>query len=365
MAGGGTQTLKYIHNVSATARLGSVALAVALALSACARPSAGPAELAELPAARPTVEPSPAAAPTRPFAVGVRFLALRRGRDRPLPTTLWYPAVEEPAADPQPADPAAADPRPADPPADPRPADPAAARPRYRAPAAPGRFPVVLFSHGLHGLPEQYQQVIVRWVAAGFVVAAPAYPRTNRLTGRFDRGDVRHQPADAAHVIAEVLALDTRPADALAGRLVTDRVCAVGHSAGGYTTSGMFRAGRDARLRCGIVIAGAGLEAVGGDGRFGGPPAHLLFVHGDRDQAVPYRRGRACYDRVPWPKAFLTLRGQGHGDFLTPGRVGFSQTMAATTDFLRWMLYDDAAARQRLPYDGTLPGVASFTSALG
>ena len=314
-------------------RLAAAAFAAAASLTvlpACA--VAGPGEV--VPAA--AGDPGDSAAPSRTYAVGVRLLALRRGRDRPLPTTVWYPAVGEPGGE------ASAD-----------------------IDVAAGRFPVVLFSHGLHGVPEQYHELITRWASAGFVVAAPKYPHTNRLAGRFDRGDVRYQPADAAYVVAEVLRLDTRAGDPFAGRLATGRACAAGHSAGGYTTSGMFRAGRDARLGCGIVISGAGLESVGGDGRFDGPAARLLFVHGDGDPTVSYARGRATYDRVPWPKAFLTLRGQDHGTFLTPGRLGFVQTLATTTDFLRWTLYGDAEALRRLPADGTLPGVAVFVSTFG
>jgi dienelactone hydrolase len=317
-----------------TAVLALAAVLLAGGGAACARPVVpGPAIM---PAAAPAAEVTRSTAPAEHFAVGVRHLDLGRGPNRPLPTIIWYPALSEPGRTP--------------------PADPDMAL---------GRFPLVLFSHGLNSLPEEYQPLTTRWAAAGFVVAAPAYPFTHKGTHRFDRLDTRNQPADAAYVISQVARLDATPGDAFAGRLDTDRVCAAGHSAGGHTTSGMFTPGRDIRLRCGIVIAGAGLDAVGGDGRYRGPAAALLFVHGDNDTVVPYARGRAAYDRVPWAKAFLTLRGRGHGEFLSPNAIGFTQTLDTTTDFLRWALYGDATARHRLATDSWLPGVTTLSDALG
>jgi dienelactone hydrolase len=243
-------------------------------------------------------------APSVTFAVGIRTLALSRGSTRPLPTTVWYPALF-----------AGRD-----------------------APIATGRFPVVIYSHGLHSLPAYHAEIISRWVAAGFVVAAAAYPRTREGARRFSRADVRNQPADAWYVVRKVLALP-----AFAGHLDSTRIGAAGHSAGGYTTAGLFTAGHDRRLRGGIVIAGAGMA-----GAFAGPRAAMLFVHGTDDPTVPIEAARAAYDRVQWPKAFLALPGQDHGAYLTPGRPGFAQVLATTLDFLRWTLYDDPDARGRL-----------------
>lgn len=234
----------------------------------------------------------------------MRTLVLSRGRTRPLPTTVWYPAMY---AGPD-------------------------------APVAVGRFPLVVYSHGLRSLPAHHAEIITRWAAAGFVVAAPAYPRTRDGALRFSRADVRNQPADAWYVVRKVLAHPV-----FGGRVDATRIGAAGHSAGGYTTAGLFTAGHDPSLRGGIVIAGAGMA-----GAFAGRPAAVLFVHGTADRAVPIEAARAAYDRVPWPKAFLALPGQDHGRYLTPGQPGFTLVVSATLDFLRWRLYDDAAARGRL-----------------
>lgn len=291
------------------------AVLIPIALAACGQVAAAPAPGGTV-----------ARAPEGTYAVGVRTLLLHRGTTRPLPTIVWYPA-----------------------------AGPAGRAPQRDAPIAAGRFPLVLFSHGLHGLPTDHTQFTTRWARAGFVVAAPAYPYTNRDTRRFDRRDVRNQPADALHVIRWIGALAGRRGDPFAGRLDSRMVAAVGHSAGGFTTAGLFTAGHSERLRAGIVIAG-GMRDI-----FAGPPAALLFVHGAADPTVPVATGRSAYDKVPWPKAFLTLVGQGHGEYLTPGRAGFDQTAETMTDFLRWTLYGDAASRDRIPDDARRPGVTELS----
>ena len=45
-----------------------------------------------------------------------------------------------------------------------------------------------------------------------------------------------------------------------------------------------------------------------------GPPAPLLFNHGDQDHLLPTAFDRRTFDAAPWPKAFLTLRGEGRTD---------------------------------------------------
>ena len=302
------------------------------------------------PATVATSDPSPSAVrntPRQAYAVGVRQFVVDPGGPRPLPVTVWYPAAV-PATLPAPI-PAT------------RPAASAAAPDapvvRPGAPVAAGRFPVVIYSHGLRSLPEMYAPLITRWAAAGFVVAAPTFPRTNLRARHFTRDDVRNQPADGWRLIRHLVRLDTRRGDPLAGHLAVDRFAAAGHSAGGFTTAGMFTSGHAARLRSGIVLAGGELP-----GSFAGPVAPLLFVHGSADPTVPESVGRAAYVHVPGPAAFLSLTGQNHGEYLTPGHSGFPQVLATTTDFLRWTLYDDRAALHRLPTDAQLPGVTTLTS---
>jgi|HigsolmetaAR206D_1030411.scaffolds.fasta_scaffold00339_4 Predicted dienelactone hydrolase len=335
------------------ARVGAaLAAALAVALSGCsAGPQRSPTEAAPTSAAAtvpastgPVATGTPAAtaatgvpagtAPERRFAVGVRELAYDRGGDRPLPVTVWYPASGTPGT-----------------------------TPRTGSRIADGRFPVVLFSHGLGGRPTDYQVLLVCWAEAGFVVVAPTYPHTGRgAAGGVRVLDVVNQPADASYVLTEVLALDRRAGDPFRGHLATDRVAAAGHSAGGVTTIGLFTAGRDDRLDAGIVLAGT---ALGVGTAFSGPPAPLLFVHGQRDEVVAYRAGKAAYDRVPWPKAMLTFPEGDHGrTLLRDDGPAASVVVGTTVEFLRWTLYGDPRAKRRLPKQAAQGGVATLDDRL-
>jgi dienelactone hydrolase len=263
--------------------------------------------------ARTLVTPPAGAAPKTPFQVRERQLRFSRGSDRPLTTTVWYPA-------------------------------------------APGPFPLVLFSHGLTSQPRAYAALLKAWARAGFVVAAPAYPHTSYGVADYDPVDVVNQPVDASFVITHMIALSAEEGDPLAGRINTGRVAAAGHSAGGTTTIGMFSGNRDDRLVAGVVLAGRQIFGA----PFAGPPAALLFVHGKLDKTVPYADGLAAFRTVPWSRAMMAVTEGGHVAITKD----FGPVIATTTDFLRWSLYGDAAARSRLRADATGAGVASWTDQL-
>ncbi|BFU42558.1 hypothetical protein KRMM14A1004_07950 [Krasilnikovia sp. MM14-A1004] len=325
----------------------------------------------------------PSAIPDGPrYAVGVRTLKLSRGADRPLRTLLFYPAVGvprpipataptsasptattpaptassadvslfglPPAASPSPTAAASSGPSRAEPcPASP-PGAPATALPgEPMAAPARGRFPLVLFSHGLAGTPERYAPAAATWAAAGFVVAVPAFPHTCAGAPRFRRSDIVHQPDDARYVLQQIRRLDRRPDDPLYGRIDRNRVAAVGHSAGGYTTTGLFTARHPEWLRAGVVIAGWRAP-----GAFAGRPAAMLFLQGDADHVVPLSLGRAAFDAVPWPKSYVLIPRAHHAGYMLPGRYGWRQMNAIVTDFLRWTLTRDDGARWRLPASG-------------
>lgn len=294
-----------------------VALFVAAAsvggtLASCsAVPAAQPAGTAAPPSAAATPTPAHSAipagsatpatgtAPSERFAVKVRKLQFSRGGDRPLPTTIWYPAGGD------------------------------------------GPFPVIVFSHGLGSQPSDYSDLLTRWARAGFVVAAPAYPHTSAGVADFDVIDLINQPDDASYVLTRVLALDQKDGDPLRGRLDVDHVAAAGHSGGGITTLGLLTGDRDDRLAAAVVLSGRQVLPA----PFTGPAAPVLFVHGKLDTTVRYAEGLAAFNAVPWPRAMLTVPDGGHAP--TSGK-DLDLVAAATIDFWRWSLYGDATARQRL-----------------
>ena len=205
-------------------------------------------------------------------------------------------------------------------------------------PEGSGPFPLVVFSHGLTSEPGAYLSLLEAWAAAGIVVAAPTYPHTHHGAADLDAGDIVNQPADASFVLTELLGLRDGP---LAGRLDATRLGAAGHSAGGITTAGLFSAARDDRLKVGVVLAGTDFR----NQPFAGPPAALLFVHGRNDTTVRYGAAHTVLEAVPWSRAMLTVTNGGHVSTAAEARV----VADTTTEFLRWALYGDPAAKSRIP----------------
>lgn len=355
-----------------TKRIAAIALTLAIAFPAAAchsdsAPVAAPA-FATAPAGSASAEarvpvpyapglglPSPEFSSRQDCAVGVRALALGRSADRPLRTLIFYPAVSAAPGPGAPGGSAAPSGTASDKTGTGR-AVAGGCGPRgvevvEGADPAVGRFPLVLFSHGLRGSPERYSAAVASWAAAGFVVAAPIYPHTNENAAHFDRADIANQPGDAAYVIKRVRRIDRSAGDPLAGHIDVDRVAAVGHSAGGYTTTGLFAAKHPTWLRAGVVIAGWLAP-----GAFAGPPATILFLQGERDTVVPLARGRAAYDAVPWAKSYVLLPDGWHADYMAPGGRDYPLMDATVIDFLRWTLDGDEAARLRLPPSGLPAG---------
>ncbi|MEW6687524.1 MAG: dienelactone hydrolase family protein [Pseudomonadota bacterium] len=110
------------------------------------------------------------------------------------------------------------------------------------APAAQGRFPVVVFLHGRRGIDELTRLAPLRLAARGFTVVAP-----DLYSGRFiDKMPVRHDAAledDAALAIDFALALPEARGQ--------QRTCVVSHTRGGYyALKALVSKGRQAKSAC-------------------------------------------------------------------------------------------------------------------
>jgi len=273
--------------------------------------------------------PAQGTAPAQAYAVGRRvFAQFSRGAGRPLPTTVWYPAAgAAPSTGPAPVDGVA---------------------------GADGRFPLVLFSHGLTAQPGDYADMLARWAQAGFVVAGPTYPHTHYDAPGFDPGDIVNQPADASAVLDQLLDLD--PADPMRAIIDSSRIAAAGHSGGGITTVGLFSAVRDERLKAGVVLSGTDFRGT----PFTGPSAAMLFIHGAKDATVTWRAGHTVFEAVPWSRAMLSITDGGH----VIEDWSFEPATQTSTEFLRYALYGDVAAKARIPEAASVDGVATLENQL-
>ncbi|GAA1521504.1 hypothetical protein GCM10009827_041720 [Dactylosporangium maewongense] len=305
------------RNRSATVSL----LAAALLLLGGAFSASGAAEEQPLAAAA-----SAEATRVSGHAIGVRHFDFARGKDRPLPTTVWYPTRGSSRR--------------------------SKGQVQVSAEVLPGKLPLILWSHGFYSNP-QLQEGMTKFLAeAGYVVVAPAYPFTKKDTPKFNKFDVPNQSLDASFVITQML----QPGNPLADSIDSERMAAIGHSGGGTTTDGLFTVHRDPRLKAGVIFAGRPA------GKYQGSPVPLLFVHGDKDPVVAYEQGRTSYAADPWPKAFLTIIGGEHGAATNDPERGHHQAMATLLNFLAWALDGDEIAQARLDDDARLDGVTRFES---
>jgi len=119
-------------------------------------------------------------------------------------------------------------------PADMRVQHPIAARPGAE-PATGGPFPVVLFSHGFAGFPEQSASLTTHLASWGYVVAATDHVERS-LSGLLGTGAQGVDAAEDDEVLSDLLDLVALQADdptsPLAGLVDLEHVAATGHSAG-------------------------------------------------------------------------------------------------------------------------------------
>lgn len=219
-------------------------------------------------------------------------------------------------------------------------------------PDAAGRFPLIVFAHGLGALGRIYSVILEAWAAEGYVVAAPDFPLSRATApGAPVADDYVNQPADLSFVIDELLRLDADPRSVLHGRVDAAHVGAAGQSLGGLTTFGLTldTCCRDPRVAAAVPMAGLLWPFPGGeyDGAIAPP---TLVIHGDADDTVPYDAALMAYAVLQAPKALLTHVGGGHilpyvgsGD-----RIAQQATIDASTAFFDLYLKRERGARERL-----------------
>ena len=217
-----------------------------------------------------------------------------------------------------------------------------------------GPYPLIVFSHGLGASPAGYRSLLVTWAAAGYVVAAPAFPKTNSAaTGGIDPGDFANQPADVSAVISGTLEASAGTAGPLAGMVDPDNIGVAGHSLGGITTLGVAANSccRDDRVKAAVVMAGDPLSFPNGSFEYADAPP-ILLVHGTADELVTYEASVDVFNAAKAPKGVLTITKGDHGAPASPAGAAFASVVATTTDFFDAYLKADRDALDRLEVDG-------------
>jgi len=190
-----------------------------------------------------------------------------------------------------------------------------------------GPYPLIVFAHGLGGSPQDYQQLLTAWAAAGYVVAAPLFPLSSSETpGGPDGGDIGNQPGDMSFVIDQVLSASSAANGPLSGLVDPSEIGAAGHSNGAITTLGLVGNSccRDTRVKAAVVMAGT-TEGLGRGSYELAKAPPLLVVSDVHDGLIPYADAVAVFNQARGPKALLTLDWDTSSD-----STGLTAHMAAS-----------------------------------
>jgi predicted dienelactone hydrolase len=166
----------------------------------------------------------------------------------------------------------------------------------------PGRYPLVLVSHGSGGSPLVYRDLACALAAQGFVVALPEHPGNNRHDNSRNNtlANLRERPG---HVVAALEALQVQAE--FAGSLRADAVFMIGHSLGGYTALALaggvptslppeapdglahvLEVAHDARIRALVLLAPATIW-FGERGALEAVDLPILMLTGENDTVTP------------------------------------------------------------------------------
>jgi fermentation-respiration switch protein FrsA (DUF1100 family) len=196
-------------------------------------------------------------------------------------------------------------------------------------------YPLIVFAHGFGSSVTDVQAILMRWAAAGYVVAAPLFPLTrNNTSGGPDLADFANQPGDLSFVITQVLQQSASSGGPLSGLVDPHHIGAAGHSLGGVTILGLVAntCCQDARVTAAVVMSGDPISFPSGAVDFSKAPP-LLLVHGNADPVVPYSSSIDAFNGAGAPKGLLTVQGGDHGSPVRPTGKAFPSVVRTTVGF--------------------------------
>lgn len=212
--------------------------------------------------------------------------ATKPDQPRPLETVIWYPTDGEEESDAAIAD----------------------------APLAEGMFPLLLFSHGSCGIPEQSPFLMTMIAGHGFLVAAPPHPGNTLRDGASCR-DVAtlldsflNRVDDVMFVTDAMVALESDPGSMFFRAIDAERVGVFGHSFGGQTS---FRvAVADPRMRAAMPLAPAAPIPLSLAGEIRIP---VMIQGAENDASVPFEQNsQAPFALLSPPRYLMKILGAGH-----------------------------------------------------
>jgi dienelactone hydrolase len=229
-------------------------------------------------------------------------------------------------------------------------------------PSGAGPWPLIVFGHGYAATPGIYARLLRSWALAGYVVAAPLFPRGNEhAAGGPDESDIVNQPGDMSFVISALLRANGTRRSALYGQIDPARIGVAGQSDGAETAFAVAydQGFRDSRIDAAVVLSGAQIPGL--PFRFSPRSPALLAVQGTSDTTNRPRFTKMLYDAAPPPKFLLRLPGAGHLGPYTTEEPQLGVVERVTEAFFN--RYLKSGSLEAITAAATAPGIATLTMA--
>ena len=189
---------------------------------------------------------------------------------------------------------------------------------------APGRFPLVVFSHGYAGFRDQSTFLTSFLASWGFVVAAPDHYSRDLTEVLGGPTGATAKTTDVQDLEASIALMDHQNATSgspFHNHIDTKKVGAVGHSAGGVAVEALAAA--DPKVATFIGLAGATV-GLPGDAKTGSgsivPHQPGLLMSGTADTVVPTAGMITAYGKMHAPKRLILIKGAGTSSSPTSAR---------------------------------------------
>jgi dienelactone hydrolase len=178
-----------------------------------------------------------------------------------------------------------------------------------------GPFPVVLFSHGYGGYPEQSSFLTDHLATWGFVVVAPDHrSRDLKAVVTNTAGKGQNDVTDLREALTLVRTMNATPGTLLTGKLDFTRVASLGHSAGGGAA---IAVAHDRDIRTYIAMAPVPETPP--------PSKPALIMQGTSDKVVNPKGTLKLYAKLRSPKRLVLIDDAGHNVFDDGCTIGAAQ----------------------------------------
>jgi dienelactone hydrolase len=227
--------------------------------------------------------------------------------------------------------------------------------------SAAGPYPLIVFGHGFAQTPTAYARLLDAWARAGYVVAAPFFPLTQKhVPGGRREADLINQPADISFVITSMLADNQLATSFLYGLILPDLIAVGGQSDGAAAAlaEAYDPAFADPRVRAAIILSGAELSIIDDNIPFPSQGPALLATQGSKDALNEPSATHHYFNLAPRPKFLLTLIGATHLPPYTTQQPYLGIVEQVTIAFLDHYLLAEHASLLRMRYSGNVAGIA-------